>query len=178
MRVLVAVVDAEVVVAQSGVGQQVPDDHQDGPGDCDEGLEFASALDEASVAVTQEGLGLGGAGGGLTQARPPVSVALAAPRRSPLLGHDPARRVRRPGPRRPAGPAWRRGSLGPAPGFSRCRELPADPDGWVRHVDDHVPRGVQCRGSGADRDGVTGADLSGDHTEGVLVRARRISYGG
>ena len=37
-------------------------DHQDGAGDRDEGLEFASAFDDAPVPFAQEGLGLGGAG--------------------------------------------------------------------------------------------------------------------
>jgi len=59
--VLVVVVGAEVVIAQARVGHQVPDDHQDGAGDRDEGLEFASAFDDAPVPFAQEDLGLGGA---------------------------------------------------------------------------------------------------------------------
>ena len=63
------VVDAEVVEACGGVGEQVPDDHQDGAGDRDEGLELAAAFDQASVAFAEEGVGLGRCGGGLAERR-------------------------------------------------------------------------------------------------------------
>src|SRR5215207_7238536 len=54
------VAGAEVVVAGGGVGQQMPDDHQDGAGDGDQGLELAATPDQAPVALAQEGVGLGG----------------------------------------------------------------------------------------------------------------------
>jgi hypothetical protein len=44
---------AEVVVAGGAVGQQVPDDHQDGAGDGDQGVEFAAALDDPPVALAE-----------------------------------------------------------------------------------------------------------------------------
>ena len=44
------VVGAEFVEAFGGVGEQVPDDDEDGSGDGDEGLELAATLDDASVA--------------------------------------------------------------------------------------------------------------------------------
>ena len=47
------VVSAEVVEAGGGVGQQVPDDHQDGAGDGDQGLALADAPDQAAVALAQ-----------------------------------------------------------------------------------------------------------------------------
>ena len=71
------VAGAEVVVAGGGVGEQVPDDDQDGAGDGDEGLELAAAVDEAPVAFAEEGVGLGGGGGGLTEDALEVGVALA-----------------------------------------------------------------------------------------------------
>src|SRR5215203_2796079 len=47
------VVGAQVLEADGGVGQQVPDDHQDGAGDGDQGLELADAPDQAAVALAQ-----------------------------------------------------------------------------------------------------------------------------
>ena len=47
------VVGAQVMEAGGGVGQQVPDDHQDGAGDGDQGLELADAPDQAAVALAQ-----------------------------------------------------------------------------------------------------------------------------
>src|SRR5690242_2763533 len=68
---------AEVVVAGSGVGEQVPDDDQDGAGDGDQRLELAAALDDPAVAFAEEGVGLGGRGGDLTEDAFEVGVALA-----------------------------------------------------------------------------------------------------
>src|SRR6266498_3784145 len=47
----------------------------------------------------------------------------------------------------------------------------ADSDRGVGQVDGQVPGGVQGGGGGADGDGLAGADLAGDHAEGVLVDA-------
>jgi hypothetical protein len=58
---------AEVAEADGGVGQQVPDDDEDGAGYRDEGFEFAAAFDQAAVAFTEEGVGSGGAGGGVAE---------------------------------------------------------------------------------------------------------------
>ena len=44
----------------------------------------------------------------------------------------------------------------------------ADADGGVAEVDDGVAGGVQGGQGGADGDGLAGADLAGDHAEGVL----------
>jgi len=60
------VAGAEVVVAGGAVGEQVPDDDQDGAGDGDQGFELAAALGQAPVAFAGEGAGLAGRGGGLT----------------------------------------------------------------------------------------------------------------
>jgi hypothetical protein len=56
---------------------RVPDDGQDGAGDGDEGLEFAAAFDDASVAFAEEGVRFGGRGGGLAERTFQVGVALA-----------------------------------------------------------------------------------------------------
>src|SRR5688572_14539544 len=59
---VVVEVGAEVVVPGGRVGQQVPDDHEDGSGDGDEGLAFAAAGDQASVAFGQERVAGAGTG--------------------------------------------------------------------------------------------------------------------
>ena len=71
------VVRSEVVEAGGGIGQQVPDDGEDGAGDRDEGLELASAFDDAPVAFAEEGAGLGCRGGGLAEQALEVRVAFA-----------------------------------------------------------------------------------------------------
>src|SRR5215213_831355 len=70
------VVGAQVVEAGGGVGEQVPDDHQDGAGDGDQRLELADAFDEAAVALAEEGVGLGGGGGGLPECAFEVGLPL------------------------------------------------------------------------------------------------------
>ena len=70
------VVGSEVVVARGRVGEQVPDDDQDGAGDRDEGFELASAFDQAPVALTEEGVRSGGRRGGFTEDTLEVGVAL------------------------------------------------------------------------------------------------------
>src|SRR6266540_3152285 len=64
-------------VNSGGVGEQVPDDDQDGSGNRDEGFELASAFDDAPVALTEEGVGLGRRGSGLAEDTLEVRVALA-----------------------------------------------------------------------------------------------------
>src|ERR1017187_4571356 len=49
-------VAAEVAVAGGAVGEQVPDDHQDGTGYGDQGLELAPAPGQAPVAFPEEGV--------------------------------------------------------------------------------------------------------------------------
>ena len=61
------VAGAEVVVAGGGVGEEMPDDHQDGTGDGDQGLELAAALDDPPVAFAEEGVGPGGRRCGFTE---------------------------------------------------------------------------------------------------------------
>src|SRR5215218_2623645 len=70
------VVGAQIVEAGGGVGEQVPDDHQDGAGDGDQGLELADAPDQAAVALAEEGVGLGGRGGDLAEHALEVGLAL------------------------------------------------------------------------------------------------------
>ena len=48
------VVRAEVVVAGGGVGDEVPDDGEDGAADRNEGFEFASSFDQAPVAGAEK----------------------------------------------------------------------------------------------------------------------------
>src|SRR4051794_36053375 len=68
---------AEVDELGAGVGQQVPDDDQDRAADGDDRLVLAAAAGQASVALTEEGVGAGGADGGLAQGAGQVPVALA-----------------------------------------------------------------------------------------------------
>jgi hypothetical protein len=70
-------VRAEVVEADGGIGQWVPDDDQDGSGDRDQCFEFAAAFDQAPVPLTEEGVGFGGRGGGFAEDAFEVGVALA-----------------------------------------------------------------------------------------------------
>ena len=65
-------------VAESGgwVGEQLPDDDQDGAGNRDEGFELAAAFDDAPVAFAEEGVGAGGRGGGPAQDAFQVGVSL------------------------------------------------------------------------------------------------------
>ncbi len=70
------VVGAEVAVGGGGVGEQVPDDDEDGTGDRDERLAFASAFDDAPVALAEEGVGAGGGRGGGAEDAFEVGVAL------------------------------------------------------------------------------------------------------
>ncbi|MFC9767103.1 hypothetical protein [Rhodococcus jostii] len=70
------IVGAEVAEAGKRVGEQVPDDDEDGTGDRDQGFELATVFDEASVAFAEEGVGFGGDGGGLAECALEVRVAL------------------------------------------------------------------------------------------------------
>jgi hypothetical protein len=69
---------AEVGVPGGGVGEQVPDDDQEGAGDGDLGLGFAAAAGDPGVALAGEGGGAGGADSGLAEgpAQPGVALAL------------------------------------------------------------------------------------------------------
>jgi hypothetical protein len=72
------VAGAEVAEGGGGVGEQVPDDHQDGAGDGDQRLELAAAPDDAPVALAEEGVGLGRGGRGLTEEA--LEIGVGAPR--------------------------------------------------------------------------------------------------
>jgi hypothetical protein len=66
----VAVAGAQVVETDVGIGQEVPDDDQDGNvdgHDGHDGLLLASASGDAPVTLTQERVGVACAGGGLAQ---------------------------------------------------------------------------------------------------------------
>src|SRR5580693_6352637 len=71
------VAGAEVGEPVGGVGEQVPDDDQDGAGDGDLGLGLAAAAGDAVVPLAEEGLGAGGAVGGLAEGAAQPGVALA-----------------------------------------------------------------------------------------------------
>lgn len=71
------VVGAEVVEPGVCVDQQMPDHDEDGAGDGDEGFELASTFDYSPVAFAEEGVCLGGCGGGLAEHSLEVGVALA-----------------------------------------------------------------------------------------------------
>ena len=55
------VIGSEFAEAGSRIVEQVPDDDEDGAGDGHQGLEFAAAFDDATVAFTEEGVGLAAA---------------------------------------------------------------------------------------------------------------------
>jgi hypothetical protein len=74
---VVVEVGSQIVEAGVGVGQQVPDGDQDGPANRDDRFEFAAAFGDASVAFTQEGVGLAGGGGRLAEDAGQVGVAVA-----------------------------------------------------------------------------------------------------
>jgi hypothetical protein len=54
---------AQVGVADGGVGEQVPDDDQQGAADGDDGFLAAAAAGDAPVPLSQEGVGPGDGGG-------------------------------------------------------------------------------------------------------------------
>ena len=74
------VVGPQVVEACGRVGEQVPDDDQDGARDRDEGFEPAAAFDQAPVALAEEGVRLGRGGSGFTEPLVCWSSARAASR--------------------------------------------------------------------------------------------------
>jgi hypothetical protein len=76
-------VGAQVVVAQVGVGQQVPDDHQDRAAHRHDRLLGAAAPRDAPMALPQEGIGPPGGHGGLAQH--PGQIRVAMPSRGPAL---------------------------------------------------------------------------------------------
>src|ERR1022692_5098517 len=71
------VAGAQLVVPGGGIGEQVPDDDQDGAGDGDQGLELADALHQPPVTLAKEGVGLGRCGGCLAEGALEVGIALA-----------------------------------------------------------------------------------------------------
>jgi hypothetical protein len=48
------VIRSQIAEAGGGVRKQLPDNDQNGAGDCYEGFEFAAAFDQAPIAFTQE----------------------------------------------------------------------------------------------------------------------------
>src|ERR1700758_1814495 len=71
------VAGAEVGEPGGGIGEQVPDDHQDGAGDSDLGLGLAAAAGDPPVPLAEERVRAGGAGGGLAEGAAQPGVALA-----------------------------------------------------------------------------------------------------
>src|SRR4051812_31877247 len=69
------VVGAEVDELCVGVGEQRPDDDQDGAADCHDGPLLAAPSGDAAVALAEEGVGAGGADGGLAEDAGEVAVA-------------------------------------------------------------------------------------------------------
>jgi hypothetical protein len=67
---------AEVVVLGVWVGERVPGDHQDGAADGDVGFAGAAAAGDPPVALAEEGVGAGGAEGGLAEDPGQVAVAV------------------------------------------------------------------------------------------------------
>ena len=80
------VVRAEVVVAGGAVGEQVPDDDEQGAGDGDECFELAAAADQAAVAFAEEGAGFAGGCGGVAEDAFETSDALSLSSRDCRVG--------------------------------------------------------------------------------------------
>ena len=70
-------VAAQVVVAGGGVGEQVPDDDQQGPADGHDGFLAAAAAGDAPVPLAQEGVGAARRGGSVAEDPGQVAVAVA-----------------------------------------------------------------------------------------------------
>ena len=73
------VVEVRAEVAEAGlvVAEEMPNDHQDGSTDRDDGFLLASSSSDSSVAFAEEGVGPSGAGGRFTE--DPGEVAVAVP---------------------------------------------------------------------------------------------------
>src|SRR3954468_21320780 len=71
------VVRAEVDELGLGVGEQRPDDDEDGAADCDDGSLLVAASGDAPVALAEEGVGATGADRGLAHDAGQVAVAVA-----------------------------------------------------------------------------------------------------
>jgi hypothetical protein len=65
----VVVVRAEIEVARVLVGEQRPDDHENGPADRDDGALPAPTSGDAPVALAEEGVRAAGTDGGLAEER-------------------------------------------------------------------------------------------------------------
>ena len=83
-------VRAQIGEVGLGVGQEMPDDHEDGAPDGDDGLVRATAPGDAPVAFTQEGVGFPGGGRGFSQGSGQVAVAVPGA----VLGLGFPRRIR------------------------------------------------------------------------------------
>ena len=59
------------------VAEEMPDDHQDGSADRDDGFLLAASSGDPSVAFAEEGVGLAGADGGFTEDPGQVGIAVA-----------------------------------------------------------------------------------------------------
>src|SRR5512133_4386888 len=153
------VVRAEILIAGGWVGQELPDDDQDGPGDGDEGLELAAAFDDAPVAFAEEGVGAGGRGGGLAQDTFQVGVSLTgAPAAAGGPGLDGARAELGPRHQVTGGgePAHVQADLGD----DGLGALPTDTGDLVQAIDGGQHRGVRAP-AGARTGGAVGVGALG-----------------
>src|SRR5215218_6253867 len=143
------VVGAQIVEAGGGVGEQVPDDHQDRAGDGDQRFELADAPDEAAVALAEEGVGLGGGGGSLAERGLEVGVALAggaaAAGGAGLDGPG-----RQPGPRHQLPGGGELAHVQPDLGDDDLGGVAADPGDLVQAVHHRQGRGQDLPGLGVD----------------------------
>ena len=69
---------AEVLVAGVGIGEQVPDDREDGVADGDDRASLAAAPGDAVVSLAEEGIGPGRRGDDLAESGGEPGIALAA----------------------------------------------------------------------------------------------------
>lgn len=71
------IVGSQVVIAGSGVGEQMPHDSEDGAGDRDESFQLAPSFHQAPVTGAEEGRGLGGSRRRFSEDAFEVGVAVA-----------------------------------------------------------------------------------------------------
>ena len=74
---VVVEIGTQVVEAGLGVGEQVPDDDQDGAAESDDGSFFAATSGDAPVAFAEESVGLAGGYGGLAECAGQVAVTVS-----------------------------------------------------------------------------------------------------
>src|SRR5829696_6416765 len=126
---------AQVTEAGGGVGQQVPDDDQDGPADRHDRLVGAATASDPPVALPKEGIGPPGSHGGLAEHPGEVGLpcpVVAVPSGLPADSLTPGGEL---GPRDQVPGGWEPGHVGPDLGDEQVRGELADPTDLIQPLD-------------------------------------------